>query len=71
MTSEERSTPETSADTAFADGDVTSDVSVRPIDDANDGNIADSDVRGSDVTPATIDVGVHDEEQPPPSPGWR
>ena len=53
----------------MADGDVTSDVSGRTIDDATDDNIADNDVRGSYVTPATIDVGVQAEEQPPPPPG--
>ena len=52
-----------------ADGDVISDVSGRPVDDANDDNIAGNDARGSDVTQATIDVGVHAEEQQPPPPG--
>ena len=49
----------------MADGDVTSDVSDRPIDDDNEDNIADNDVRGSDVTPATIDSGAYAAEQPP------
>ena len=53
----------------MTDRDVMRDVSVKPVDDANDDNIACNDVRGSDVTPATIDVGVHAEEQQPPPPG--
>ena len=51
------------------DSYVISDVSGRPIDDANGDNIVDNDARDSSVTPATTNVGVHAKEHPLQPPG--